>query len=223
MAKGHRHSLAYLRRKIVRFGMRFSLLIWSAIAGLSSATLFPASALAEVVCSGHKLLPSPRPELSCNSIKPRIYPSPDGTLRALVLPVDVSLYATPDMESRVVIRTSKGDTVTSKDYSSPRGANGYYVVNAKWSPDSQFFIYSMASSGGHSPWSFPMMVYSRQKKRIAGLSDMIEGRPTLSPDFHFAGPHTLVADTWKEPGSLDNKVPVTVDLEDAFAKLPAAD
>ncbi len=176
-----------------------------------------------MVCSGHKLLPSPRPESSCSSINPRIYPSPDGALRALVLPVDVSLYATPDMESRVVIRTSKGDTVTSKDYSSPRGANGYYVVNAKWSPDSQFFIYSMASSGGHSPWSFPMMVYSRQKKRIAGLSDMIEGRPTLSPDFHFAGPHTLVADTWKEPGSLDNKVPVTVDLEDAFAKLPAAD
>ena len=49
MAKGHRHSLAYLRRKIVRFGMRFSLLIWSAIAGLSSATLVPAPALAEVV------------------------------------------------------------------------------------------------------------------------------------------------------------------------------
>src|SRR5436305_14088316 len=188
MAKGHRHSLAYLRRKIVRFGMRFSLLIWSAIAGLSSATLVPAPALAEVVCGGHKLLPSPRPESSCSSIKPLIYPSPDGALRALVLPVDVRLYATPDMESRVVIRTSKGDTVTSKDYSSPSGANGYYVVNAKWSPDSQFFIYSMASSGGHSPWSFPMMVYSRQKNRIAGFSDMIEGRPTLSADFHFAGP-----------------------------------
>jgi hypothetical protein len=207
----------------VRFDMRFSLLIWLAIAGLSSATLVSVPALAEVVCSGHKLLPRPRPELSCSSIKPRIYPSPDGALRALVLPVDVSLYATPDMESRVVIRTSNGDTVTSKDYSSPRGTNGYYVVNAKWSPDSQFFVYSMSSSGGHSPWSFPMMVYSRQKKRIAGLSDMIDGRPTLSPDFHFAGPHTLVAETWKEPGSLDDKVPVTVDLEDAFAKLPAAD
>src|SRR5213593_1552156 len=193
------------------------------IVTVSPQTLFSAPALAKGVCSGHKLLPTPRPESSCSNVKPRIYPSPDGALRALVLPVDVSLYATPDMESRVVIRTSKGDTVTSKDYSSPRGANGYYVVNAKWSPDSQFFIYSMASSGGHSPWSFPMMVYSRQKKRIAGLSDMIEGRPTLSPDFHFAGPHTLVADTWKEPVSLDNKVPVTVELEDAFAKLPAAD
>jgi len=145
-----------------------------------------------------------------------IYASPDGALRALVLAVDVSLYATPDMESRVVIRTSKGDTVTSKDYSSPRGTNGYYVVNAKWSPDSQFFVYSMASSGGHSPWSFPMMVYSRQKKRIVEFSDIIEGKPTISAGFHFVGPHTLVATTWKAPGALDDKVPVTVDHQDAF-------
>jgi len=141
-----------------------------------------------------------------------------------VFPVDVSLYATPDMESRVVIRTSKGDTLTSKDYSSPRGANGYYVFNAKWSPDSQFFVYSMSSSGGHSPWSFPMMVYSRQKNRIAGFSDMIKGEPTVSGDFRFAGPHTVVASTWKRPGLLHDKVAVTVDLEEAFAKLaPSAD
>jgi hypothetical protein len=68
-------------------------------------------------------------------------------LRAVVYPVDISLNATSDMESRVVIRTSKGDTLTSKDYASPRGFNGYYVVNAKWSPDSKFFVYSMSSSG----------------------------------------------------------------------------
>ena len=84
------------------------------------------------------------PESSCSDAKPQIYPSPDGALRALVFPVDVSLYATPDMESRVVIRTSNSDTLISKDYSSPRGANGYYVVNAKWSPDSQYFVYSMS-------------------------------------------------------------------------------
>jgi hypothetical protein len=203
--------------------MRFALVICLAIAGLSSATLVPAPALAEVVCSGHKLLSSPRPESSCSSLKPRIYPSPDGALRALVLPVDVSLDATPDMESRVVIRTSNGDTVTSKDYLSPRGTNGYYVVNAKWSPDSQFFVYSMSSSGGHSPWSFPMMVCSGEKKRIVPFSDMIDGKPTLSADFHFDGAHRLVAETWKAPGSLDDKVPVTVDLEDAFGKLPASD
>jgi len=78
----------------------------------------------------------------------------------------------------------------------------------------------MSSSGGHSPWSFPMMVYGRQKNRIAGFSDMIRGGPTVSADFHFAGPHTLVASTWKQPGSLDDKIAVTVDLDEAFAKLP---
>ena len=124
----------------MRCAMPLSMLLSLSILGLVSVT-FANDASAEVACSGHKLLPIPRPQSSCSDVKPRIYPSPDGALRALVFPVDVSLYATPDMESRVVIRTSKGDTLTSKDYSSPRGANGYYVFNAKWSPDSQFFVY----------------------------------------------------------------------------------
>ena len=42
---------------------------------------------------------------------------------------------------------------------------------------------------------------------------------TLSGDFDFSGPHTLTAKTWKKPGNLENTVPVTVDLEKAFAKL----
>jgi hypothetical protein len=207
----------------MRCEIALSTLLSLSILGLASLT-FATDSSAEVACSGHKLLPIPRPESSCSNVKPRIYPSPDGALRAVVLPVDVSLYATPDMESRVVIRTSKSDTLISKDYSSPRGANGYYVVEAKWSPDSQFFVYSMSSSGGHSPWSFPMMVYSRQKNRIAGFSDMIHGEPTVSGDFRFAGPHTVVASTWKQAGSLDDKIAVTIDLEEAFAKLqPSSD
>jgi hypothetical protein len=171
-------------------------------------------------CSGHQLLRTRRPELSCSNVKPRIYPSPDGTLRAAVYPVDISLDATPDMESRIVVRNNKGDTLASKDYASPRGFNGYYVVNAKWSPDSQFLVYSMSSSGGHSPWQFPMSVYSREKNSFASFSDMINGNPTTAADFKFAGPHTVVASTWKQPGAIDDKVPITVDLAEAFAKLP---
>ena len=124
----------------------------------------------------------------------------------MVFPVDISLDATPDMESRVVIRTRTGDTLASKDYSSPRGFNGYYVVNARWSPDSKFFVYSMSSSGGHSPWQFPMAVYSREKNAFAAFSDMIEGKPTTSADFKFVGPHTVVASTWKQPGAVDDTV-----------------
>jgi hypothetical protein len=127
------------------------------------------------------------------------------------------------MESRIVIRTREGKLLTSKDYSSPRGANGYYVFAAKWSPDSQFFVYSMSSSGGHSPWSFPMWVYSRQKNLIADFSAMIGNNPTVSGDFKFTGPHTVSATTWEKAGS-DNKLPISVDLEEAFKKIaPSSD
>jgi hypothetical protein len=182
----------------------------------------PGHALAQAACSGHKLLPDPRPATSCLAVAPPVYPSPDKALLAIVLPVDVSLYATPDMESRVVIRNAKGDTLMSKDYSSPRGTNGYYVDQAKWSPDSQFFVFSLLSSGGHSPWSHPMAVYSRSKNQFAKFSDMIGDKPTLSGEFTFSGPHTVTATTWKREGAPDDKVPVTVDLEAAFAKLPPA-
>ena len=152
--------------------MRCKRVPWLSVLGVGSLTLLSADALAADPCTGHKLLRTPRPESSCNNVKPRIYPSPDGTSRALVYPVDISLNATPDLESRVVIRSNKGETLTSKDYASPRGFNGYYVVSAKWSPDSKFFVYSMSSSGGHSPWQFPIAVYSRVKNRFAQFSDM---------------------------------------------------
>jgi hypothetical protein len=64
------------------------------------------------------------------------------------------------MESRVVIRSVDGDTLNSINHASPRGMNGYYVDTAEWSPDSQFFVYSMVSSGGHSPWSHPTVAPS---------------------------------------------------------------
>jgi hypothetical protein len=198
---------------------RVSLLVALSILGLAAARL-SANAADRVPCSGHELLSTPRPEQSCGDVKPRIYPSPDGALRALVLAADISLDATPDMESRVVLRTSKGNTLTSKNHSSPRGMDGYYVVTAKWSPDSQFFVYSLSSSGGHSPWSFPLMVYGRKKNFIAAFSDLIGGNPTVAGDFSFTGPHSVTASTWKQPGSIDDKVAVTVDLEDAFGKLP---
>jgi hypothetical protein len=189
------------------------------LATIAAIVLLPSAALADE-CSGHQLLSKPRPETGCQTLAPKIYASPDHALHAVVLPVDVSLYATPDMESRVVIRNAAGDTLTSKDYSSPRGTNGYYVYRAQWSPDSQFLVFSLTSSGGHSPWSYPIMVYSRQKNVIAKFSDMIDGKPTLSGDFSFSGPHTVTATTWKQPGALNDKVAVSVDLMNAFGKLP---
>jgi len=63
-------------------------------------------------------------------------------------------------------------------------------------------------------------VYGREKNSFAPFSDMIDGKPTTSADFKFVGPHTVVASTWKQPGAVDDTVPVRVDLAEAFAKLP---
>src|ERR1700749_1903226 len=186
------------------------------IPSIVTAALFPSIATAaDPQCEGYNLLPKPRPENSCQTIVSKVYPSPDKKLHATVLPADVSLDVNPDMESRVVIPSVEGKTLNSHNHSSPRGANGYYVDQAKWSPDSQFFVYSLVSSGGHSPWSHPTMVYSVQANRFANLSAMIDGRPLLSEKFQFAAPHTLTATTWKKDGAPDEPVPVTVDLPDA--------
>jgi hypothetical protein len=169
-------------------------------------------------CHGHQLLSTPRAEGSCLTVRPQVHASPDQALRAIVWPVGMDLHASPDIESRIVIRGADAKLVTSRDFSSPRGANGYYVVRAKWSPDSQFFVFSMSSSGGHSPWSFPTWVFSREKAEIFSLSEMIGGNPTISDDFHFSGPHSLTAITWEKQGS-DKQVPVVVDLEKAVGKM----
>jgi hypothetical protein len=197
---------------------RFAKLFILPAVGVAFAPLSSAQAQGNDPCSGRQLLPTPRAEGSCLTVKPEVYRSPDQALRAVVFPVGMDLHATSDIESRVVIRGNDAKLLTSKDYSSPRGANGYYVVRAKWSPDSQFFVYSMSSSGGHSPWSFPTWVYSRQKNLIVSFNEMIGGNPTVSDEFNFSGPHTMTATTWEKAGS-DKQVPIVVDLEDAIKKI----
>ena len=94
------------------------------VVGMGVASLLPMPLQAADLCTGHKMLPTPRSELSCIDLKLQIYPSPDRTLRAVAYPADISLDVTPDMESRIVIRTGKGQTLTSKDYSSPAVSTG---------------------------------------------------------------------------------------------------
>lgn len=108
---------------------------WPRSPGHDGCHLFPGCRARRRTLQRTQATPKPRPEASCQNVTPQSYPSPDKTLIATILPVDISLYATPDMESRVVIRNAAGDTLTSKDYSSPRGINGYYVYRAQWSPE----------------------------------------------------------------------------------------
>ena len=66
--------------------------------GVAAATLLPTDIQADDLCTGHKGLQTPRPELSCDHLDLRIYPSPDGSLRAVVYPADISPRQSPARE-----------------------------------------------------------------------------------------------------------------------------
>jgi hypothetical protein len=181
----------------------------------------PAQAQAAPVqnpCAGQQQLAKPRLANSCQNVASTSYAAPDSTMLVLVVPADKSLSATPDAESRVEFRNGAGKLLAAKDYSSPQGDDGYYVVKGAWTPDSEYFVYSITSSGGHEPWSFPTAVYSRHGNVVRYVDAMIGGKPNLSADFTIVAPHTLRTTTWKEAGRIDAAMPITVDLKTGEVK-----
>jgi hypothetical protein len=101
-------------------------------------------------------------------------------LQALVIPIN--------HESKVEIRKINGKLLLRKDFNSPDGEHGYEVVNAAWTPDSQFFVFALTSSGGHQPWRFPTYFYCRKHGKLRSLEDYLGAvtEPTFGtsvPDF----------------------------------------
>jgi hypothetical protein len=82
------------------------------------------------------------------------FSSPDGKLVAVVIHVGKEA-GLGNYDSRVELRTKEG-SLCSKDYSSNDSEHGYAVAKAAWTADSQFFVYSLQSSGGHSLWHTPV-------------------------------------------------------------------
>ena len=117
-----------------------------------------------------------------------IYISPDEKLRAVVIPtkkVDGDFH-----ESRVELQKASGETLALNDHSSPDREHGRGVLHAAWSPDSQFFVYSTTSSGGHVAGHFNTYVFVRSLSRFFELDEMI-GCAIVDPDFMLSDSATL--------------------------------
>src|ERR1044071_9390414 len=84
----------------------------------------------------------------------KIYGSSDGKVKAVILSVGKKGYE--ERESRIEIRNAKGRLYRWKSFASADGEHGFGVAQSQWTPDSQFFIFSMSSSGGHQPWHQPI-------------------------------------------------------------------
>jgi hypothetical protein len=110
--------------------------------------------------------------------------SPDQQLRACVLPV--GKQAPPLNESRIEIHDVNNRVLAFKDFGSADGEHGRNVQKSQWTPDSQFFVFSTASSGGHSPWNWQTYFYDRAKNGFQEV-DTFTG-PVISRDFTLSAP-----------------------------------
>jgi len=133
--------------------------------------------------------------------------SPDQQLRACVL--SVGRHPNPPFnESRVEIRNMKGIVLATKDFKSPDGEHGRNVQRREWSPDSQFFVFSTASSGGHSPWHWQTYFYDRKRNVFKEVDDF--SGPVIKRNFKLTAPDRIevqVQGTASDPGDITNGHP----------------
>lgn len=157
---------------------------------------------------------------------PQVIVSPDGALRAIIIPV---VHPKISTESRVEFRKSDGTLLWTKDYSSPHGDQGYGVGMAQWTPDSQYFVYTIWSTGGHQPYSAPTFFYSRQNDRVRDI-ETPNNLPVLdqtpAPAFKIVAPHSVAVAIWapdSSPKGFDSgkHIIILVDLETGASPHPA--
>ncbi len=112
------------------------------------------------------------------------YVSPDKAITAVV-----TSRKAPEKtdKSRIGLVSSSGNVLAKRDYFSGDGEHGFGVVKAQWTPDSQFFIYSLESSGGHQAWHSPVNFFSRKGQRILSLDSRLKDSVT-NPQFAIEGP-----------------------------------
>ena len=93
-------------------------------------------------------------------------------------------------ESRIEVRSKQGRVLAIRSYMSKDGEHGEGVSKASWTPDSQFFVYSLQSSGGHQAWHSPVHFFSRNRNEIASLDDALKDAVT-NPQFVVSAPDSI--------------------------------
>jgi hypothetical protein len=136
------------------------------------------------------------------------FPSPDRTITALVRSTKAP-EATK--ESWIELRSQHGRILASRSYVSKDGEHGYGISKAAWTPDSQFFVYSLESSGGHQGWHTPVNFFSRSKNEIISLDKALRDSVT-NPQFLVSDPDTITVE-------LMSRQKQTVSLHDITRRL----
>jgi hypothetical protein len=117
------------------------------------------------------------------------YVAPDGGARVVIFPIGKKVGRS-DYESRIEFRSADNNILCGLDYSSTDSEHGFGVVRVRWTPDSQYFVFSLASSGGHQAWHAPTQFFSRGERAIRTLDDYFESEIS-NPYFRVRAPNTV--------------------------------
>ncbi|HWY08705.1 MAG TPA: hypothetical protein VNY24_17715 [Candidatus Acidoferrales bacterium] len=147
------------------------------------------------------------PEQAKREKKQNRYTAPDGGITVFVTPIRKEAGRSEN-ESRIEFKSIDGRIACAIEYSSEDSEHGFGVVKAEWTPDSQYFVFSLTSSGGHQPWHAPTQFLSRKDGIIRSLDDYFESAGISNSDFRLSAPNTIKTEVWK-----DKAVPVTVKLD----------
>jgi hypothetical protein len=121
--------------------------------------------------------------------KAETFASPDESLRAEIQ--SARKKAGGAAESKIEILSKDGKRVWIVKYTSADGEHGFGVVKAAWTPDSQYFVYSLVSSGAHEADRSPTFFYDRKVERVRSFDE--EVGVVINADFSLSAPDFLEA------------------------------
>ena len=81
-------------------------------------------------------------------------------------------------ESKIEIFSADGHLMSVADYTSNDGNSGEGVIQAQWSPDSQFLVFSLTQPPGRADRPYTLAIYSSKKNKVKAL-------PASKPEFSF--------------------------------------
>ncbi|MSP38967.1 MAG: hypothetical protein EXR70_10800 [Deltaproteobacteria bacterium] len=96
----------------------------------------------------------------------------------------------------------------SKNFSSEDGEHNFFVSHAAWTPNSQFFVFSIYSSGGHQPWHWPTYFFCQCDRQLRLLDDYLG--PLTKPNFELSAPDIIHTTKLK---AYDNLVSVAAEAK----------
>jgi hypothetical protein len=123
------------------------------------------------------------------------YKAKDGS-RVSVVPVGKPPDHPRDSESRIEFYSAH-QMLCALDYSSEDGEHGFGVVKAAWTPDNNYFVFSLTSSGGHQAWHAPTLFYNVRDNSIHSLDSYVDAGISKGA-FTLQDPNVVLTEVWRD-------------------------